>query len=523
MPVPGPKRRFALSAVLALVLPLLGLSGASATDVPAIPETELSGFAEIRDPYVYVSTLEPNELINAGRVIHVDTEHADDTGFWYARETLRPQHDYKPRDFQWFYQTWGTTCATPNNFPLFSPWMNTWQCMNAPEHVATFEGADSARLACASRVAAEPWLLLELRTIDGRLQANCSGRNSLSAHTSMNHGLVPATAAEVMECAPWEAVGCRDKQYAWSKVKKDVVAELWRPAPDTCTGLPADANRHKSTVANLEAPADPACTGEELASNCPVGSVHAACTVNGAREQGSENPAYGWVIAEKLIYATDEVTKTATASSTQTRTRSGKSVKVTLHGKWRGHKVKRTQKGASKIVETAKVTVTRSVTQDTKMSAWVVGVGQSAAQAAAHAKKIGVPTALHLVTASFANLHQQAYDQSRAIAARDAQNEAIGAAETATYRSANAAEIAAATVDTRAKAVPLFKGDIASLEKTYQKAKKLKAKYVAAKKKYAKAKTVKKKRTTKKKRDVAKRDYQTASKEHASFLRSMKA
>ncbi|MFC6152448.1 hypothetical protein [Nocardioides yefusunii] len=245
-----------------------------------------------------------------GEVIHVDTAHADAEGFWYARSYEERQSG--GRTFLWYYQTRGMTCDFRDTRPVFRPWTNDWMCDTELDVLeAGFPGYIAADAECR---AAQPWSRA-IREHDGiRWTLMCQGL--MAGGTS---GLIPAVPATPFTCAPWEGVNCNKVSYPWAKSLTSVVPSMWRPAAATCTGLPANANRHKAPLQVATNVAE-GCSGADVAPNCPAGDTGIACTRAHTRNEGQNNPAYGWVKATGTASASDltpvsvTVTRTASAS-----------------------------------------------------------------------------------------------------------------------------------------------------------------------------------------------------------------
>ncbi len=106
-------------AVLAALAVLVGLMSMA----PSASATE-DGYTwrPVRDVASFVYWARAN----GAQVLHVDTEHMTDDGFWYATKGGGVS-GY--RDMLWVYQPWGMRCRDDTYRLGFNPWLNTYACI----------------------------------------------------------------------------------------------------------------------------------------------------------------------------------------------------------------------------------------------------------------------------------------------------------------------------------------------------------------------------------------------------------
>lgn len=422
-----------------MVAGLLGLTAAP-TQAAFNPDAR-TGYTEVVEKEAYL-----RNMIAAGfQVLHVDTEHAAIDGFWFAVKS-----GTSSRGFEWRYQPYGIWCGGASQQVEWNGWMNTTRCgINFASAEANQPGITANTEACRASTG-QPWK-------NGYENPITSCGNALLDPISSG---TYQEATTNYQCAPWEEQGlnpagaskCLTQRYEWEDATPNA---FWMPAPDTCTGMPENAN---------SAPADPAayvpagpvqdCTGAALASNCPAGSSHQACTG----------------VPETVTWATGTITSTVTdgaGSATITRVAEHKAVVYevtkTAKAKYNGktYKAKKTVKVYGKASRGATVTVSVADGRATRTSTMSCAAGSlAAAQACADAKAGADANQAARVAAG-----EDAATRAGAAAAQQAAEQAAVAAERGAKDSVSRTEKKAAARKAHAQAVKAVKKAIAKARK----------------------------------------------------------
>lgn len=236
-------------------------------------------------------------------VLHVDTEHADADGFWFAiagaaNPALRPM--------RWIYQPYAAKCTDPETQVTWNGWKNQFECQY-PDAVWEHQRPGSAAhdAACVSATG-RPWSLAEPDSLmnagdgtyimtwpDQMSDTTCTNANlapGTGANLAPGTGLYPAS--QEYPCAPWEDLslnaqgthvcdlsspgpwlrrtdGGSGPNGTWVSTPEP---RTWEPAPDSCTGAPSWANDltrryHPDADPNLGRPGV-SCDGAALPPNC---------------------------------------------------------------------------------------------------------------------------------------------------------------------------------------------------------------------------------------------------------------
>ncbi len=328
------------SAALATLVGTLVTIGAMAVPAQARFDTSQQwGYAKVVDPQAYLR----HYLHYGVEVLHVDTEHMDADGFWFAERS-----GVSTRGFDWRYQPFGAWCTDTTLTVEWNGWLNTYTC--APDWDKAdleYPGYRTNTDACRAATG-HPWKT-------GSLFVGGSG----CANTLIGARMLTQSPGNPATCAPWEDQGatpsgaskCLTQRYAWETGPSN---SYWSPAPDTCTGLPAHATKtYVHPDPYVPAGPVPDCTGAALAPNCTPDSNHQACT--GVPQV--VHVASGTATAS-ITDGTASATATKTAKHTATAYRVTKTAKAKYMSKV--YKASRTVK----IIRTA----TRAATVSTTVS-----------------------------------------------------------------------------------------------------------------------------------------------------------
>lgn len=368
-----------LATGLLVMAEVLAVVGATATPAQAkFDDTQKWGYAKVIDPETYL-----RYYVHWGiQVVHVDEEHMDADGFWFAYGGA----DTPERDFVWQYQPFGAWCHDTALTVQWNPWLNTYQCQLDPTLAeAEWPGTATATARCRETTG-HPWK-------QGYWNTDYCGNQTLAASYVQQAAGMGHSA-----CAPWEDQGvtlsgsakCLTQRYAWENTTPNT---YWSPAPDTCTGMPPEATR-RAVNPDPYVPSGPVpdCTGEPLATNCPADSVRQACTgvpMTFARRTADASAT--------VTDATGSATATRSATATAITHKVTKTVKATYRGK--------TYKASKTVKITAQATKTATAT-------FAIKDGTATRTASATCARLTEDLALSCA--------QAAADASAALAARDA-------------------------------------------------------------------------------------------------------
>lgn len=375
------------------------------------------GYAKVTDKTAYLA-LAAYEGI---QVLYADEEHATPDGFYYAARATQPGDG--ARQMQWNYQPYGMSCRGSATKVDWNPWMNVYGCMIDPTLADQVSPGFNNKTAQCQQTTGLPWIISDGYTGCDTLNLDTGG---LHVYTDKPTGFV---------CAPWEdsslnpdgSARCRTITYDW--YTNPQVNSFWVPAPDTCTGMPADSSAgqvYRNPVDYAPKSGNGSCTGNAFAPNCKPGNTHRACT---------------GVVPTAKQYATATVTSTATgqgaAEATATKARKFRALHVVKTASKRVHHKTYTARGAANFYTKATETRTASLTvSDVQRSATVTRTcGADTTQAAqVCAQQMAADDALAVAQADAdAAAAAQAQDQAR--------TEAISQAVDAALQSAKAIEV----------------------------------------------------------------------------------
>lgn len=395
-----------LTAVLATMAGALVTLGLTAAPAQAdYNEAARYGYVKVIEPEAYLRSY----VHSGSQILHVDTEHMDAGGFWFAQRS-----GISTRGFVWQYQPFGMWCGGSTQTVAWNPWMNTHTCAyDYAQAEAEYPGITARTATCRSNTG-HPWKSGNIFDND-----ECSDSALTSARMPQENGVG-------YTCAPWEEQGltpsgaskCLSQRYVWESATPN---SFWTPAPDACTGMPADANRRYANPSQY-VPAGPVpdCTGEALATNCPPGDTHQACTgvpqvVNIATETATVTITNGTGAAS----STKSATHTAIVYSVSRRVKKryrGKTYKATRNVTLRRTATKTATANIALSNGTATSTITGSCSAGTMMSA------QTCAASKAHTTA---------ATEALAAANAEAASRAKASAPQAALTQAVAAARAA--------------------------------------------------------------------------------------------
>lgn len=355
--MPSPDKRTVARMVAPVLIVLITGLFAILTLPPAHAATTRFGYKKVYEKADYLSAYTDY----GATIYHVDTDHADPNGFWFAREGLTP------RGIQWVYQPYGMWCTGSAATVQYDPWMNTSGC--APD--ATLAEADSpgytANQDACRASAGQPW---KTPTQGGSTYSCTNDLLDRRAFAEVNN-VEPSTA---YACAPWEPQGvdaqgvpaCVSTTYPWM-----THPDVWYPAPDTCTSMPADSNAggvYRNPGDYVPSTGDGTCTGNDNAPNCTPGNNAQACT--SVPESAPPTPP---TTTQFTGTTTTTATASATGSGQATRSASMKVLRGTMRAKvtkrFHGHTY--TGRGTSGYYTTGTATRTASGTATVSRTATV--------------------------------------------------------------------------------------------------------------------------------------------------------
>lgn len=344
---------------------MLGVTAAPAQ--AAFDPDARTGYTKVVEKEAYLR----NITAQGFEVLHVDTEHAAVDGFWFAVKS-----GMSPRGFEWRHQTYGVWCGGTTQQVEWNGWMNTTRCgIDFAKAESEAPGITANTQACRANTG-HPW-----KTGFGAPNTACDDvlLSAIGSGTFQEAGTN-------YQCAPWEEQGlstsgaskCLTQRYDWESTAPN---SFWMPAPDTCTGMPANSNRvYTEPAAYVPAGPVPDCTGAALANNCPVGSTHQACT--GVPETVNWATA---TITSTVTDGTGTATVTKVAEHTAVVYKVTRTAKATYKGKV--YKAKKTVKVHGKATRGVTVTVTVTDGRGTRTSTMSCAAGSAGvAQACADAK-----------------------------------------------------------------------------------------------------------------------------------------
>lgn len=424
------------AAVLAMLAAILGFVGAApAHAASGTASVTASDAASTRYGYEKVTTRESYLTYYLRRdvqILHLDDDHMDPDGFWFAARS-----SFQQRGYGWIYQPYGLWCGDANMKVAFNGWMNTDMCVVDMETVGAAYPAYPSNTAACRASTGQPWKA-------GSAFAGDSGCVDSALDWSTNP--VIKEGSREYTCAPWEPQGldqkgaalCNQTHYAW---ENETPNTFWMPAPDTCTGMPADSNRgvQRDPAAYVPASGDGSCTGSALAPNCPADSIHQGCT--------GIDPA-------DLVWATATAAATSTQSANATLTRSASArvlrgtVTETASRKYKGKTY--SASASAKFFKEASASMTATVTSTGTGSATATMSCASTTVAKAQdcaAKKAQVEAQRLADVAAQADAASKARDAAGSKASADA-----SAAATQTAQKASASTEKAAAVEKARKA-----------------------------------------------------------------------
>lgn len=411
----GRRVQQALSLLSAATLTAVGTIVAVAvmvgtTAAPAqarFDDTQKWGYAKVIEPEAYL-----RYYVHYGiDVVHVDEEHMTSDGFWFAHGGA----DTPNRDFTWQYQPFGAWCTDTTLTVQWNPWLNTHTCMpDLALSDAEYPGFADRTATCRAATG-QPWKF-------GSPFAGDTG----CTNVALGARYVEQDPGTGYTCAPWEDQGltpagtpkCLSQRYAWETAAPN---SYWSPAPDTCTGMPAEATKRYLNP-DLYAPTGPVpdCTGDTLASNCPANSAHQACT-------GVPRVIHSATASSSATVGTGTATATATKTAEYKAVvyKVTKTAKATYKGKT--YKAKRTVTITAKANRPATVSVTvNNGTASRAATATCTGISPAAAQSCAQARAASEAARLAHTAAD-----EDASVRAKAQAAQDATAQATAAAQQA--------------------------------------------------------------------------------------------
>lgn len=328
----------------------------------------------------YVRVGDPAPYLNywqalAGDVLHVDTAHASAEGFWYAAAGSASDRPGE-RNFRWIYQPYGIKCSGTAAEVVYNPWTNFYSCLLNVETAQAMDPASQWTTHTPACRAERPWSAGWAIPNGSECFNDALWWTASSAQFAPNHEYY---------CAPWETDqyghACMNEgRYTWEKKAE---AAWFNPAPDACTGapanlqtLPAGYGSHQVTTV------DPSCDGSAPAPNCtPAQANHVACggpvpfglktgwpehSTSTGGETGGETGGTGTSVT---IVATMTATGQAhTAMETSTRTAKAKAARgyatATKVRYYQGRKFVGTARAKIVVSRTATATRTSEVTQN---------------------------------------------------------------------------------------------------------------------------------------------------------------
>ncbi|TIC82884.1 hypothetical protein [Nocardioides sp. GY 10127] len=426
MHAPAPSRsalpRLALVPRLALALSLL-IAGLGVLAAPATadePSARATSAATTQYGYLKVTSIESYlqvAIASKEQVLYVDTAHADDDGFWYAISFGLSDRD---NGLMWEYQPYGMYCSGSGQEVVYNGWLNRFTCQVKAGASSIFD----AKTAACQESTGYPWK-------NGSIFSSDDG--CYDWYLDLSYTLPKVEDSYGYECAPWEdqtldrngTAACLSQTYAWQDAQTSV--SFWAPAPDACTGMPADT----SSAGDFYDPEDYApvtggdgsCDGSDPTPNCTDGNTSYSCT--GVME--STLPLSSVTVTRKAT-STRSATRSATESATATRA----SVRVTVHGRSHGRRVsasavvrirKTRSAGASATASATKVarwTATTTCRRLTSEEADTCARASAVAEASATAQQ-------KADTAAKKAAQRAAADQASAQAVREARARAAAA------------------------------------------------------------------------------------------------
>jgi hypothetical protein len=327
---------------------------ASASGVSPAPAPADASYYPLRDQATYTSIY--NARFN--NIIHLDTEHATNDGFYFAIASASSGNG--TRAMKWVHQPYGAKCSDWLRDLVFNPFLNVYFCALNPDRAeAVVPGFTANSVACQGQ-SGRPW---EIDNGSG----SCVGDNINIERRNIS--LAPNT---LMGCAPWEdqslngsgVANCLYTSYSYIASPE---ADLYVPAPDACVGIPEGANAYQVSYFTENAATNvPNCTGAVNAPNCTSATTyHAACggvPLTPVMQVPGGAPQPGFIRASATAGAT-----TQPASVTASATRSGSAsaargpVKQTVKKKFRGREFKATGTAPVTVSRTASRTATATV------------------------------------------------------------------------------------------------------------------------------------------------------------------
>lgn len=386
-------------AVLAGTLVMLGVLAAPAQ--AAFDPAAKYGYAKIQEPEAYL-----RHYVDGGeQILHVDTEHMTPDGFYFAIKS-----EFVNRGFSWRFQPWGAWCGGSAQKVEFNGWMNTHKCGVVWDKMEAEAPGATAKTATCRADTGHPW----------KFASDNSG-------TCTNALLHPLTGifqedSQGFGCAPWEGITCANVRYAWESAPAN---SFWAPAPDTCTGLPADANKRPYGVnPDPYVPAGPVpdCTGEAFAPNCDATSTHQGCT--------GIAPQIVWGTASATAAVTDgtaSVTASKNATHKATIFKTTQKAKDTYRGKT--YKAKSTVKVYDSATRTVHATATVTDGIATRTSTMSCSAPSQAAANACATDKASAEANSSARAAAVAEAQVRATSQAAQSAAQQATTAAYQAVE----------------------------------------------------------------------------------------------
>lgn len=365
----------AVSSVLIAVTGALVVLGTTATPAQAVFDTSQQwGYAKVTEPEAYL-----RQYVHKGiEIVHVDEEHMTADGFWFAYGGSRTPE----RDFIWQYQPFGAWCNDTTLTLQWNPWLNTHQCRPDPALTEAEYPGTAERDAACREATGQPWKRGNIFPDPNPNDPYCGNTHLVAYYVQQDPGMGHT-------CAPWEDQGvtksgsatCLSQRYSWENTTPNT---YWSPAPDACTGLPAEATiRYVNPDLYVPAGPVPGCTGAPLATNCPPESTRQACT---------GVPQVILTATATVSVTVTDGTATASATKSATSTAAVHRVTKTVKQRYKGKIYKATK--TVKIVRTASQSATASVTltdgsgtasNTQSCSGRTVAAAQACAEAAARA------------------------------------------------------------------------------------------------------------------------------------------